>query len=224
MKRIFISLLMCAAFLSAHAQHVNLANDLGIAEEDKEAITERIVAKVDELQRGIQDMAGIGTMSRKGKEGQRDVILKLFIAEGKPYTARVPSRWGEYKDSTCQVMMTIINSKLKKKRERRPMRHYFNQLIERSVNPNYRYKKVVIEAADAVRVDNFTKVGEGKYMATAHILQHFAGYSGDGHIIYHDYTAKTIAVEITRLEQNTEEGVVTMWNILLGDVDCDDIW
>ena len=62
-------------------------------------------------------------------------------------------------------------------------------------------------------------------MATAHILQHFIGYGKDGtRIQYEDYTAKTITVYIERLEILTPEGYDYQWDILLGDVDCDDIW
>ena len=105
------------------------------------------------------------------------------------------------------------------------MTTYLSNLIKRSETPNYRYSQIVIEAADAVRVDNFSKIGDGRYVATAHILQHFMGYSSDGRRVqYEDYTAKTITIYINRLEINTPEGINVIWQILLGDVDCDDIW
>ena len=106
-----------------------------------------------------------------------------------------------------------------------PMTTYLSRLIKNSETPNYRYSQIVIEAADAVRLDNFSPVGNGKYMATAHILQHFVGYGKDGvRKLYEDYTSKNITIYINRLEIATPEGMQYIWQILLGDVDCDDIW
>ena len=105
------------------------------------------------------------------------------------------------------------------------MKQYLFNLIQRSENPNYRYKRIVMEAADAVRVDNFSKQSEGRYVATAHILQHFAGYSAEGWKVYEDYTSKTIEIIINRVEITLPDGSLTVfWEILLGNIDCDDIW
>ena len=225
MKRIIIIIMLCVATcFGTNAQNVNIVNDLNIAPEEVEAVRQRIVDKVNELQDNIQRMAGIGTMSHKGKEDVKSITLKLFLGEGEEYRERIPSPWG-FKDTIHEgVKMGVINSKYRKVRRYLPMPNYFNGLIRNSEAQNYRYKKIVIESADGVRVDNFSKVGDGRYVATAHILQHFAGYGGDGRLMYHDYTAKTITIYINRIEEESPEGLVTHWIILLGDVDCDDIW
>lgn len=226
MKRLlFILALGCLTLCGAQAQNVYLANDLGIEAGEVEAIKERIVNKVDELQRNIQDMAGIGTMSHKGKMEVCNITLNLFIGEGNDYDTLVMTAYGYEPKRHQAVRMGYINSKANKKRQYMPMRDYFRQLIRRSEDPKYRYRKVVIEAADAVRVDNLSRTADGHYMATAHILQHFCGYSGDGRLMYHDYTAKTVTIYINRLETSAPDGeLITIWDIKLGDIDCDDIW
>ncbi|MBQ6306053.1 MAG: hypothetical protein IJK78_05775 [Bacteroidales bacterium] len=227
MKRFLVTLAFCLSFATfAAAQNVQLINDLGIHEDELADVQERIAEKVDDFQRWIQDLAGRGNVSHNTKMEIYDRTLKLFIGEGKSYTTQVPNPYGGYTDQVHQaVTMSIINSKYNKIRTKQPMTTYLSNLIKRSENPNYRYKQVVIEAADAVRVDNFRRVGDGRYMATAHILQHFMGYGKDGmRVQYEDYTAKTITIYINRLEIATPEGMNYIWQILLGDVDCDDIW
>lgn len=226
MKKFVLTLTLGLLTLcGTQAQNIHLANDLGIAENEVEAIKERIANKVDELQRNIQDMAGIGTMSHKGKMEVCNITLKLFIGEGNEYDTLVMTPYGYEPKRHQAVQMGYINSKALKKRQYKPMRDYFRQLINRSEDPKYRYKKVVIEAADAVRVDNLSRTGDGHYMATAHILQHFCGYSGDGRLMYHDYTAKTVTIYIDRIDISAPDGeLITIWDIKLGDIDCNDIW
>jgi len=226
MKKFFISLAFCLSLAAtAIAQNVQLINDLGIEENELADVQERIADKVDDFQRYLQDLAGRGNMSHKAKMDVYAEALKLFIGEGEPYKVREPYYNGYREKMHDAVKMTTINSKYLKIRTPYPMTEYLTNLVKRSEAPNYRYKQVVIEAAAAVRVDNFSKVSEGRYMATAHILQHFIGYGKDGtRIQYEDYTAKTITVYIERLEILTPEGYDYQWDILLGDVDCDDIW
>jgi hypothetical protein len=227
MKRLFITLAFCFSLsVAAVAQNVQLVNDLGIQSDELADVQERIAEKVDDFQRWIQDLAGRGNVSHNTKIEIYDRTLKLFIGEGKSYRTQEPSPYGGYIEKEHEaVKMTNINSKYKKLKSHYPMTTYLSNLIKRSETPNYRYSQIVIEAADAVRVDNFSKIGDGRYVATAHILQHFMGYSSDGRRVqYEDYTAKTITIYINRLEINTPEGINVIWQILLGDVDCDDIW
>ncbi len=227
MKKFFLILAFCLSLSSVvMAQNVQLVNDLGIQEDELEMVQNRIGEKVDDFQRYLQDLAGRGDLSHETKMKRYDLTLKLFIGEGKPYPAEIPNPYGGFTQKMHEaVKMQTINSKYNKKRSSYPMTVYLTNLIKRSEDPNYKYKQIVIEAAAAVRVDNFSKVGEGRYSATAHILQHFVGYGKDGvRIQYEDYTAKTITVYINRIEIDTPEGRDYYWEILLGDVDCDDIW
>lgn len=227
MKKFFLIVAFCLSLSSVvMAQNVQLVNDLGIQEDELEMVQNRIAEKVDDFQRYLQDLAGRGDMSHQTKMERYDQTLKLFIGEGKSYWAEIPGPYGGFITKMHEaVKMQTIKSKYSKERNPYPMTVYLSNLIKRSEDPNYKYKQIVIEAAAAVRVDNFSKVGEGRYSATAHILQHFVGYGKDGvRIQYEDYTAKTITVYINRIEIDTPEGHDYYWEILLGDVDCDDIW
>lgn len=226
MKKLFITVAFCLSLTAAAvAQNVHIANDLGIQEDELAEVQERIAEKVDDFQRWIQDLAGRGNVSHNTKMEIYDRTLKLFIGEGKSYTTQEPT-YGGYRDVIHQaVTMSIINSKYNKIRTKQPMTTYLSNLIKRSETPNYRYSQIVIEAADAVRVDNIRRIGDSRFIATAHILQHFMGYGKDGRRVqYEDYTAKTITIYINRVEIITPEGIDYYWDILLGDVDCDDIW
>lgn len=227
MKRLFITLAFCFSLsVAAVAQNVQLVNDLGIQADELADVQERIAEKVDDFQRWIQDLAGRGNVSHNTKMEIYDRTLKLFIGEGKSYKVEEPNPYGGFTEKMHEaVKMQTINSKYSKVKTKTPMTTYLSGLIKRSETPNYRYKQIVIEAADAVRVDNFSRIGDGRYTATAHILQHFVGYGKDGvRVLYEDYTAKTIKIYINRLEIATPEGYNYIWQILLGDVDCDDIW
>lgn len=224
MKKTLFAIVFCFALSApAVAQNAKLSKDLGIQPDELEMVTERIVEKVEDFQRWLQDIAGRGNLSHDTKMKLYNRALKLFIGEGKPYSYTDPID-GKTKTHPA-VKMGCISSKYSKERKYPYMTDYLMQLIKKSENPNYRYSQVVIEAADAVRVDNLLPVGDGQYVGTAHILQHFIGFSKDGQRkIYEDYTKKTITIHLNRVEIPTPEGTVYGWDILLGDVDCDDIW
>lgn len=226
MKKIIITVALClSVVVSAVAQNVHIANDLGIQEDELADVKERIVEKVDDFQRWLQSLAGRGNVSHNTKMEIYDQTLRLFIGEGKSYKIEVPNTYGGFSEQiNPAVTMSIINSKYNKIRTKQPMTTYLTNLIKRSETPNYRYSQILIEAADAVRVDNFSRRGDGRFTATAHILQRFVGYGKDGRLQYQDYTAKTITIYIDRVEIITQEGIDYYWDIRLGDVDCDDIW
>lgn len=227
MKRILATIALCFSLVTiAVAQNVQLINDLGIHADELEIVQTHIGEKVDDFQRYLQDLAGRGNMSHKAKMDRYALTIELFIGKGEPYIVREPYYDGYRETMHEAVKMTTINSTYRQIRTSYPMTDYLSNLIKRSEDPNYRYKQVLIEAADAVRVDNFSKAeGEGHYIATAHILQHFVGYGKDGvRVQYEDYTAKTITVYIDKVEIDTPEGINYYWEIQLGDVDCDDIW
>lgn len=232
MKKVLLAIVISFfLFSSARAQSMNVAEALGVSENELEAVQERIIEKVNDFQSNFQDMAGRGRVSHENKIKLRDYTLKLFIGEGESYLVSEPRYDAkgnflgnkEYKHEA--VKMGTINSKYKKNRLYFPMTTYLSGLIKRSENPNDRYKEILIEAADAVRVDNLRKGNsEGEFVATAHILQHYVGYYQDGIHFYEDHTAKHFTVYFKRLEISTPEGDIYYWQILLGDVDCDDIW
>ena len=217
-KSLLIVVVLCFAVVApAKAQNISIIDDLGLSIDDFEDVEERIQEKVEDFYSYLQCLAGRDNVSHAAKMEIYDLVLHFFIGEGEPFTILVPNPNGGYSEQIHEaVTMSTINPKYKKY-FKRPMTTYLSNLIKRSDNPNYRYKQVVIEAADAVRVDNFIRVGDGRYMATAHILQHFIGYGEDGmRVQYEDYRVKTITIYINRTEY--------LWQILLGDVECDDVW
>ena len=226
MKRILTIVAFCLSLATVSiAQPPQLLSDLGIVQDDElKEVQNRIEAKVDDFQHYVQVLAGGGNLSHEAKIVICEKALDLFIGKGEPFLTRVPNPNGGFTDEIHEaVKMSTINAKYNKKRSSYPMSTYLSTLIKRSESSNYHYKPLVIKTADVVYVDNYSKVEEGRYTATAHILQHFMGYGKDG-VQYEDYTVKTITVYIDRIGTDAPDGMDYYWEILLGDVDCDDIW
>ena len=228
MKKIIFTLVFCFSLVvTSLAQIINaeqISQDLGIPLEEFEDLKVRIVEKVDDFQRSLQDLAGRGQVSHEAKMELYKWTIRLFIGEGQPYVIRVATPYGYREERNDAVTMQYINSKYKKNQKTtQPMTSYLRELIRRSEIPNYRYHQILIEAADMVRLDNFTPIGEGRFMATAHILQHFVGYGKEG-IKYQDYTQKKIEIYINQLIIDTPDGEQKIWDIRLGNVTSDDIW
>lgn len=81
------------------------------------------------------------------------------------------------------------------------------------------YANIRIEKADAIRVDNFRKTPDGKYLAVAHIVQDFIGYNENGSIRYSDRTEKTVIIHINIHEIITDFGnEIIVDNVLLDDM------
>jgi len=225
MKKI---LLLFAAFcfsMSAFSQVV--ANNDNLSGQDFENVASEIKSIVKKFQRCVGNLAG-DVYSHKEKEDIRIRALAIFIGEGERYPIAVPTRYGF--DTTMHNAVVMGSAPSKKNRGQRkyePMKTYLSQLIKNSENPNYKYKKIVIEGADVVTLDNFRKIGEGRYIAAAHYLQKYTGYvSGDMvKAQYQDYTAKTITIFINLIEIEQKDGSFEQyWQIKLGDVECDDVW
>lgn len=191
--------------------------------EDFEQIEDEIKGKVKVFQKYVNNLAG-NSFSHKEKEERYQLALDLFINRGEPYEIIVPSRNGEYTQWHDAAQMCVITSKYSQKRKNYPMKQYLTTLIRNSENPNYKYKKIVIEGSEAIRIDNYRKVGEGKYMALAHYVQKYTAYQSTdmGKAAYTDYTRKTIAVYIDVLEIDQPDGrTENQIRVYLGDVDCE---
>lgn len=202
---------------SNHQQPSSSSASEGLSGEDFDQITTEIRKVVRIFQGYVTDLAG-SSFTREQKESKRREALKKFIGEGEPYDVVVPSPNGEYTQSHEAVKMGIFPSKKSKKRVYMPMKEYLSKLITAN-----KYKEVVIECSNAIRIDNFRKVGNGRYIALAHYLQKYSAYNNE--LAYWDYTGKTITIYINQLEVELPDGSPGHhWEILLGDVDCDDVW
>ena len=87
-------------------------------------------------------------------------------------------------------------------------------------------KEFVSLSLPSLRVDNFSKVDDGRYVATAHLLSSFIGYDSDGkQVCHHDYTHKTIMFYFNPLINSFPDETSCVTPILfLGDISSDDVW
>lgn len=225
MKKIVLLFAVLGLSVSAFSQVTATSNNL--SGEDFENVASEIKKKVKNFQRCVGHLAG-NEYSHGEKVDIRKRALVMFMGEGERYTMAVPTRDGYDTVWHNAVVMGSAPSKNNRNlRKYEPMKDYLSRLIKNSEDRNYRYKKVVIEGADIVTLDNFKKVGDGRYIASAHILQKFTGYYSADMVkaAYQDYTAKTITIFINLVETEQHDGSSEhYWEIKLGDVDCDDVW
>lgn len=191
--------------------------------DELQQIDEEIRSNVKLFQSYVSKLAG-NSFSHIQKEDRYQMALDLFINRGEPYEEIVPSLNGEYTKMHDAVQMCVVSSKYSQKRIRYPMKQYLRNLIRNSESPNYKYQKILIEWSEAIRIDNYQKVGDGRYMALAHCVQKYSAYRSaeSGEAAYTDYTRKTIAVYINVIELEQPDGQIDNYiQILLGDVDCE---
>lgn len=188
---------MLAAFLPCLAQ-----NDL--SESDKKAIQARVKDKVDEFQYHLKCIVDtdLSDYQRKSEIGE---ALKLFIGNGGKYS--VTNYNGDVENrSPVQMQISSINKSVTRTRQ---MAKY----LEDQYRNVHSYGKVIIEAADVVRVDNINKISNGHYEAMAYFVQKYIAFK-DGKIVYSDITTKKVKVYIDALP--IPGGVI--WEAKLGDV------
>lgn len=229
MKKVILILslliLSVRVFSQIPIENDNLVGEL--SSDDFNNVAAEIKQKVKNFQRCVGQLAG-NEYSHNEKVNIRKRALVMFMGEGERYKLVVPTHDGF--DTVWHNAVVMGSAPTKNNRNMRkyePLKNYLSRLISNSESQNYRYKKVVIEGADVVSLDNFRKVGDGSYIATAHILQKFTGYYSADMVraAYQDYTAKTITIFINLIEVDQPDGGSKhYWQIKLGDVDCDDVW
>ncbi len=229
MKKVILLISLLTLSVSAFSQvpvdDDNLTGEL--SGEDFNNVATEIKKKVKNFQRWVGQLAG-NEYTHNEKVDIRKKALVHFMGEGERYKLAVPTHDGfDTIWHNAVVMGSAPTKKNKKIRNYEPLKDYLSRLISNSENPNYRYKKVVIEGADVVTLDNFRKTRDSSYVATAHILQKFTGYYSADMVraAYQDYTAKTITIFINLIDVPQHDGgSKRYWQIKLGDVDCDDVW
>lgn len=189
-----------------------------LTEADRQQIKTLIEMRVEVFQGYVTDLAG-NKFSRQEKEVKYGEALSYFIGRGNQYEIIVPSSYG--KDHTQlhePVQMGVFTSKYNSKRKYQPMKDYLARLMN-----NKKYNNVVIEYAQGIKIDSYRPVGDGRYVTVAHFIQKYSGYNKE--LVYSDYTEKKIEIYINPIEVELPSGEVgRYWDILLGDVDCDDVW
>lgn len=203
-----ICLLIFMCIGSANAQ-----SDVSLTDDEKEALTERIKQKLDDFQDELKIV--VGGKERSTKLAGKEAALKLFIGEGERY---------KYTDNNgYEKWHKAVQMQTSSKRwgiKTQSMKSYLNAL---TLMQGYRYDKVTIDQADAVRVGSISSVGNGKYVAIASICQHFCGYK-DGRLVINDYDIKTVKVYINKIEYQTPDGNIVIWEAKLGDFKVSETW
>ena len=225
MKRITILIAFVLMVISSNAQ-------VDLTESEKEILKDRIIEKLDSFQEELKiignrkgDRNPNGNSDATCNNAMREAKL-LFMGDGE-IVATEPNYWGRagyyhsYENGGSIVERVDMQTSSKSASTKSQlMAEYLKAIYDKVYS---RYNKIVIERAGGVRVDNITKLDNGKYIATAHILQKFEGYK-DGYLLYKDYTKKEVVIYIEGEEIITPEGRIWSWVILLEDILDEDTW
>lgn len=204
MKRIKVILGIISLLLfqqGAFAQQVTLSD------EDKGELQIRVKQKIEDFQMHLGIIASKAGVSENSKNAATASALELFIGKGQSY--EYTDDYGNRKTHEPVKMQT---SNRYKTYPPKLMTQYLRSLR------NLTYTKVVIEAADAVRVDNIFETNDGKYEAIAYFSQKFCGYR-DGRLVYNDVTEKKVKIYVEKEVIPTPTGEdQIIWQVLLGDI------
>ena len=196
---IIISLFLC--------QQSILAQQVVLSEEDKGELQIRVKQKIEDFQMHLGTIASKAGVSEASKDAATTSALELFIGKGKSYEYT-----DDYGNRRLHDPVMMQTSNRYRKYPPKLMTQYLKSLR------NLTYTKVVIEAADAVRVDNIFETPDGKYEAIAYFSQKFCGYK-DGKLVYNDVTEKKVKIYVEKEVIPTPTGTEqVIWQVLLGDI------
>lgn len=189
-------------------QQSAIAQEVTLSGEDKYELQNRVKDKLEDF---LGQLSIIASKAKDVTVSMKDAAttsaLELFIGKGKPY--EYTDQYGNRKIHEPVQMQT---SNRYRKYPPKPMTQYLRSLRTMS------YTKVVIEAADAVRVDNIFETPDGKYEAIAYYSQKFCGYR-DGRLVYNDVTEKKVKIYVEKVSIPTPSGNdKVIWRVLLGDI------
>ena len=194
-----ISLLLC--------QQGVFAQQVTLSEEDKGELQIRVKHKIEDFQTHLGTIASKAGVSEASKDAATTSALELFIGKGKSYEYT-----DDYGNRRTHDPVKMQTSNRYRKYPPKLMTQYLKSLR------NMTYTKVVIEAADAVRVDNIFETPDGKYEAVAYFSQKFCGYR-DGRLVYNDVTEKKVKIYVEKETVPTISGTdQIIWKVLLGDI------
>ncbi len=185
------------------------AQSVDLTEEEKTVLKSRIVDKLSDFQYFLKTMAD-KRYSTAVRQNALESTTSLFIGNCEPYEIR--NSWDGTPITERAVQMQV-SSRYKSRPTTKPMKLYLTQIFR-----GMGYSNIRIEQADAIRVDNFTKTPDGKYLAVAHIVQNFIGYGEGGQIRYSDRTQKKVIVHIDVIEIPTADGIDLLYDVKLGDM------
>jgi hypothetical protein len=114
-------------------------------------------------------------------------------------------------DNNEEVIVATTNSKTSTSRPQK-IRQYFIHLSQLS------YKRVEMTASEIKFVSNFHKGPDGKWHASAVIIQDFKGYKDYNILAYKDQTTKTVDITISLIEEVKEGKSIRKFDIFLGNI------
>lgn len=196
--RIIILLLIPFIGIIVNAQELN--------ESDKIELQKRVKFKIEEFQGYLSSIVN-PQLSNQRRTTAKESAMSLFMGECEPYILLDENG---NKEPHREVRMQV-SSVSRGNIGNRSMKKYLQNTYDNIHN----YHKVIILAADAVRVDNIYKVGEGQYECMAYFCQKYIAYGKDGEIRYGDVSKKKVKVHITATEIPT---VGIYFDAKLGDV------
>lgn len=201
--------------------NVTLVNAQLLTESEKVTLQERVKQKVEEFQSSLSKIVLINENStasaHKNNKEQVALLLNLFIGRCEPYEYYDEELGINVKNSGVKMQTSSVKSGKGNNDAQKVSNQKMKNYIYRFYNPEtgksrLPYTKIIIEAANAVRVDNIERVGD-HYECMAYFCQKFIGYR-DGKVYYSDVTSKKIRCYIKSIPTNS--GIV--WDAKLGDV------
>lgn len=178
-----------------------------LSEGDKKELEMKVKQKIDDF---LSYLSQIGSKEVSDSLKDEDVkgALDLFI--GKGYKYYYEDEWGNLKKHEAVTMQTT--NKYGRVYRPKPMVTYLDNIRKLT------YKKINIESAAAVRVDQITSTGkDNKYKAVAYFYQKFVGITAEGKP-YIDFTCKKVIISIEKVQIPTPDGTMTSWRVQLGNV------
>lgn len=176
------------------------------SEEHRKEIQQRVKSKIEEFQGYMASIVN-DQLSDLRRNAAKESAIALFIGEGEPYYLVDEDGKKNYHREVRMQISSVNKITL----DRKAIKKY----LQDSYNNIHKYAKVVIESADAVRVGDIYKVGEGKYECMAYFAQKYISYGRDGSVKYGDFSRKKVKVHLTVKEIPT---VGKIFEAKLGDI------
>lgn len=222
MKKIFFILMAICLTVNAFSQ-IDISKKENQSGPEFQKLVQQIKNKVRMFQENEASLAG-NIYNSDEKQEIYNATLELFIGEGEEYEVETP----DGNVTMCEpVKIEIFPSKYSKRKKRYRVDEYLTARRRNSENPNFRYKKVDILVSEAVTLDNFESMGNGKFVATAHYMKAERNYkTGEMNTIsYQDNTSRTVKIYIETIEKYDKDGnLLKSWIVKLGNINCDNVW
>lgn len=180
--QILLSLLLFSLFTG------NLPAQKELTDNQKKIFQQRIKQKVDEFQSSLSSVVD-KKLSHQNRSESVTNLFKLFMGKGEAYSYYDEDLDRRVNSTGVKIQTSSTNRAYSSSQK---LKSYIYKLYDPATGKSkMNYEKIVIESADAVRVDNIQKSANGNYECVAYFTQKFIGYR-DGKITYSDKTSKKI--------------------------------